>query len=177
MWAHSGKTAVTGIGFSKLTRTHERSLGRLAIDACRAAIADAGLAPRDIDGLATHPDQPFRGAGNRPGEDLVPAAFLIDHLDLAPEISWYAQVSAGLIPSAIIEAVNALLAGACTHALVWRAMHRPAGTYGRGASRSRRAIVNSARPTATRAPSSSTPSPTGAICTASARAARRWRPS
>ena len=130
MWAHSGKTAVTGIGFSKLTRTHERSLGRLAIDACRAAIADAGLAPRDIDGLATHPDQPFRGAGNRPGEDLVPAAFLIDHLDLAPEISWYAQVSAGLIPSAIIEAVNALLAGACTHALVWRAMHRPAGTYG-----------------------------------------------
>lgn len=129
-WAGRGRTAVAGIGFSQLTRTHEASLGRLAIDACRAAIADAGLEPEAIDGLATHPDQPFLGAGNRPGEDLVPAAFLIDHLRLAPEIAWYAQVSAGLIPSAIVEAVNALIAGACRYALVWRAMHRPAGTYG-----------------------------------------------
>ena len=130
MWAGSGKTAVVGIGFSKLTRNHETPLGRLTIDACRAAIADAGLEPGAIDGLATYPDQPFRGAGNRAGEDLVPAAFLIDHLELAPEIRWYAQVSAGLIPSAVIEAANALLAGACDYALVWRAMHRPAGTYG-----------------------------------------------
>ena len=130
MWEARGKTAVAGIGFSQLTRTHERPLGQLAIEACRAAIADAGIEPSQIDGLATHPDQPFRGAGNRPGEDLVPAGFLIDHLKLGPEIEWYAQVSAGLIPSAIIEALNALLAGACTYALVWRAMHRPAGTYG-----------------------------------------------
>jgi acetyl-CoA acetyltransferase len=35
-----------------------------------------------------------------------------------------------MVASAVIEAVNALLAGVCRHVLVWRAMRRPPGTYG-----------------------------------------------
>ena len=130
-----------GIGFSQLSRRHEAPLGRLTIDACRTAIADAGLEPADIDGLATYPDQPFRGAGNREGEDLVPVSFVVDHLELAPDIQWYAQVSGGMIPAALIEATHALIAGACDYALLWRALHRPQGTY--GAWRSDEAIGDS----------------------------------
>jgi acetyl-CoA acetyltransferase len=128
-WHGRGRTAVVGVGFSELGRNVATPLGRLAIDACNAAIEDAGLRPTDIDGLATYPDQPFLGAGNREGEDLVPVQYLMNHLDLAPDIRWYAQVSAGLVASAVIEAVNALLAGACEYVLVWRAMHQPKGTY------------------------------------------------
>lgn len=130
MWSGAGKTAIVGVGFSEITRSPSVSLGRLAIDASLAAIADAGLRPEDIDGLATYPDQPFRGAGNREGEDLVPVSFLVNYLRLAPDIRWYSQVSAGLVASVLIEASNALIAGACDYVLIWRAMHRPQGTYG-----------------------------------------------
>jgi acetyl-CoA acetyltransferase len=130
MWEARGRTAVVGVGFSTIARHVEQPLGRLALDACHAAVADAGLEPRDVDGVATYPDQPFRGAGNREGEDLVPAQYVINHLDPEIDVQWYAQISAGMIPSALIEAANALLAGACRYALVWRAMHVPRGTYG-----------------------------------------------
>jgi acetyl-CoA acetyltransferase len=35
-----------------------------------------------------------------------------------------------MVLSAVIEAVNAIAAGACDYALVWRALHAPSGTYG-----------------------------------------------
>ena len=128
-WEGKGKTAVVGLGMSKLTRRADKPLGALALDACYAAIADAGLKPSDIDGLATYPDQPFRGAGNRDGEDLVNALFLMTHGEFAPDIKWYAQISTGMIASAPIEGVNALMSGACNYVLFWRAMHIPKGTY------------------------------------------------
>ena len=112
VWEGKGKTAVVGIGLSKLTRRPEAPLGALALDACRAAIEDAGLKPEDIDGICTYPDQPFAGAGRRDGEDLVNALFLMNHGGLAPDIKWYAQISTGMIASAPIEGVNALMSGA-----------------------------------------------------------------
>src|SRR5207245_9468913 len=48
-----------------------------------------------------------------------------NHLPLAPEIRWDAQIETGMIASPIIEAANALIAGVCDYVLVWRAMHRP----------------------------------------------------
>ena len=130
MWAAKGKTAVAGIGFSQLTRTHERPLGQLAIEACRAAIADAGIEPSQIDGLATHPDQPFRGAGQPPRRGPR-ARGLPDRPPRHRNGDRVVRAGLGRADSgAIIEALNALLAGACTYALVWRAMHRPAGAYG-----------------------------------------------
>src|SRR5215471_5337744 len=130
MWVGRGKTAVVGVGFSRLSRHAQEPLGRLAADACRAAVDDAGLRSTDIDGVATYPDQPFRGAGNRDGEDLISAVFGFNHFNLASDVQWYAQISNGMIPSAVIEGVNALLAGACNYVLVWRALHTPKGTYG-----------------------------------------------
>ena len=79
VWAGKGKTAVVGIGMSKLVRHSEKSLGMLALEACKAAIEDAGLKASDIDGVVTYPDQPFRGAGSRDGEDLVTAQFMMNN--------------------------------------------------------------------------------------------------
>jgi acetyl-CoA acetyltransferase len=101
----------------------------LALDACREAIADAGLSPQQIDGLATYPEAPFLGAGNRDGVDIVSVSWIINHLPLASEVRWYAQLETGMIAAPVIEGAHALMAGACDYVLIWRAMHQPR-TYG-----------------------------------------------
>src|SRR5216683_6078463 len=125
MWQGKSKTAIAGIGYSAITRRPDKPLGLLAVDACRAAIDDAGLRADQIDGLTTYPESPFAGAGNRDGEEVVSVMYIVNHLALAPDIRWYAQIETGMIASPIIEAVNALIAGACDYVLVWRALHRP----------------------------------------------------
>jgi acetyl-CoA acetyltransferase len=130
MWSGRGKTAIVGVGYSQLTRHSQKPLGLLTIDACRAALDDAGVAPEQIDGLTTYPELPALGAGSRDGEDIVSVMYLINHLRLAQDIRWYAQIEAGMIASPVIEAVNALIAGACNYALIWRALHQPRGRYG-----------------------------------------------
>jgi acetyl-CoA acetyltransferase len=125
MWQGRGKTAVVGIGFSELVRQSKRPLGLLALDACREAIADAGLSPQQIDGLATYPEAPFLGAGNRDGLDIVSVSWIINHQPLAPEVRWYAQIETGMIAAPVIEGAHALIAGACDYVLIWRAMHQP----------------------------------------------------
>jgi acetyl-CoA acetyltransferase len=134
-----GKTAIVGIGYSEITRRPQRPLGLLAVDACRAALEDCGLQASLIDGLSTYPESPFAGAGNRDGIDVVSVMYIVNHLPLAPDISWYAQIETGMIASPIIEAANALIAGACNYVLVWRAMHRPqaraGGSSGSGPTR------------------------------------------
>jgi acetyl-CoA acetyltransferase len=125
MWQGRGKTAVVGIGFSELVRQSKRPLGLLALDACREAIADAGLSPQQIDGLATYPEAPFLGAGNRDGLDIVSVSWIINHQPLAPVVRWYAQIETGMIAAPVIEGAHALIAGACDYVLIWRAMHQP----------------------------------------------------
>ena len=104
MWQGRGKTAIVGIGYSEITRRPQKPLGLLAIDACRAAIEDAGLKPEAIDGLTTYPESPFAGAGNRDGEEVVSVMYIVNHLPLAADIRWYAQIETGMIASPMIEA-------------------------------------------------------------------------
>ncbi len=125
MWHGKGKTAIVGIGYSELVRQSKRPLGLLALDACREAIADAGLSPQQIDGLATYPEAPFLGAGTRDGVDIVSVAWIINHLALAPDVRWYAQIETGMIAAPVIEGAHALMAGACDYVLIWRALHQP----------------------------------------------------
>ncbi|HEX2315972.1 MAG TPA: lipid-transfer protein [Thermomonospora sp.] len=49
----SGKAAVVGIGATEFSKESGRSELRLAVEACLAAIRDAGLTPADVDGLVT----------------------------------------------------------------------------------------------------------------------------
>lgn len=43
--------AIVGIGETKFARRSESSVGELAVQAVRAAIADAGLTPAQVDGI------------------------------------------------------------------------------------------------------------------------------
>lgn len=49
----AGRTAIAGIGATEFSKSSGRSELRLACEAVMAALADAGLAPSDVDGIAT----------------------------------------------------------------------------------------------------------------------------
>jgi acetyl-CoA acetyltransferase len=129
-WQHKGAVAIAGVGFSPIERRTSTPLGTHALAAATAAAEDCGLPLSAIDGLATYPAAPFIGAVNRDGEDVINVGFFLSEPRL-PNVTWYSQAGEGLVVTAIRDAVNALLAGACTYALVWRAMYVPPGTYGR----------------------------------------------
>ena len=49
----SGATAIAGIGATEFSKESGRSELQLCLEACKAALDDAGIAPRDVDGLVT----------------------------------------------------------------------------------------------------------------------------
>ena len=128
MWENKGKVAVSGVGISKITPEADRPLAEYALEAVKAAVADSGLQLSDIDGLSTFPDLPTSGHGNMDGVTIVSVNCMMAMLKL-PNVGWHVQVSTGNIGIAVQQAVNALLAGACKYAVVWRALHKPRGTY------------------------------------------------
>ena len=60
------KVAITGIGMSDVGRRLMRDPLGLTIDACLAAMEDAGLTRDEVDGLSTYPGSP-RGLGGISG--------------------------------------------------------------------------------------------------------------
>ena len=60
------KSAVTGLGMSDVGRRLMRDPMALTVDACLAAMADAGLTRDDIDGVCTYPGN-VAGAGGFSG--------------------------------------------------------------------------------------------------------------
>lgn len=127
----TAEVAVVGLGHSEVYRRDEVPLGRLVIDACTRAIADANLAVDDIDGIASNPQQPFNGATWRDGVSVVTPAFVTRALRLR-NLSW-GELTNGVtvLTDPFFAAVNAVAAGACTNALVFRGMHNPsASRYG-----------------------------------------------
>jgi acetyl-CoA acetyltransferase len=71
--AHSGGTgaAIVGVGSTEYSRHSGRSESRLAVEAVTAALADAGLTAKTIDGIVCYPDGP-------PAEDLISGLGLPD---------------------------------------------------------------------------------------------------
>ena len=108
-------------------------LGR---DPARRACADRGQGGgggfgaelSDIDGLATYPELPATGHAEVDGISIVSVNCMMAMLKL-PNLTWHIQVGSVNIGGAVQQAVNALLAGVCKYAVVWRAMHNPRGTY------------------------------------------------
>jgi len=49
----SGRAAIVGIGQTEFSKESGRTEMRLAVEAASAALADAGLSPKDVDGFAT----------------------------------------------------------------------------------------------------------------------------
>ncbi|MDJ0866875.1 MAG: thiolase family protein [Myxococcota bacterium] len=110
-----GRCVVSGIGQSQVGRRLARSPMELTLDACLAAIEDAGLERGDIDGLATYPGGWFGPRGfSGPG---IPE--LQDALRL--ELSWYSggPELPGQLGS-VIDACAAVACGLARHVLCFR---------------------------------------------------------
>jgi acetyl-CoA acetyltransferase len=128
MWENRCKVAVSGVGFSKATRTAEIPLAAHALQAVKAAVEDSGLRLSEIDGLATYPELPATGHAEVDGISIVSVNCMMAMLKL-PNLTWHMQTGSVNIGGAVQTATNALLAGMCKYAVVWRAMHNPKGTY------------------------------------------------
>jgi len=108
--------AVTGIGQSEIGRRLDRDPMALTIDACLAAIEDAGLTRDDIDGLSTYPGAGFAGA---PGFTAGGVTEVQDALRL--NLNWFnggPELSGQL--GSVITACAAVAAGFARHVLCFR---------------------------------------------------------
>jgi acetyl-CoA acetyltransferase len=130
MWACSNKVAIAGIGYSPLTRRSETPLLALAAQAVDAACADAGLTRKAIDALVTSPGMPRYGGvkGTVEGIDVVNPWFLGEHLGIAGQVLYTGSTN-GMVTQGFIDAALAVASGACSHAVVYRALHVPPGSY------------------------------------------------
>ncbi len=124
-----GQVAIAGYAHSQVRRHAGRPLGALAVEAARAAIADAGLELRDIDGFVTAPLFPTSGAHTaEDGVSTVSADWLAGALGAAPRYTAGFQ-GVGQLPGAVALAVGAIAGGAADCVLLHRALHNPAGHY------------------------------------------------
>lgn len=117
MEALRGGVALSGIGQSEVGRRLGRDPLELTLDACLAAIADAGLTTGEIDGLATYP-----GAfGGQPGFSGAGVTEVHDALRL--ELDWFSggMERPGQL-GAVIDACAAVSFGLARHVLCFRSV-------------------------------------------------------
>jgi len=110
------RSALTGVGQSRVGRRLMIDPLSLTVDACLAAVADAGLTLDDIDGLSTYPSR----VGS-PGFSEGGIAPLTEALQLRP--TWIN--GAGDTPGqsgAIVAAMLAVASGLCRHVLCYRTL-------------------------------------------------------
>ncbi|MDE0236431.1 MAG: OB-fold domain-containing protein [bacterium] len=109
------KVAISGIGLSEVGRRLGRDPMSLAVDACQAAVADAGLTLDDIDGLSTYPGGSAKDGGHSEG-GIYP---VVDALGIAP--TWFCGTMETPGQSgAVVNAMLAVAAGLCRHVLCFR---------------------------------------------------------
>jgi acetyl-CoA acetyltransferase len=111
------RAAVTGIGQSDIGRRLNRDPLELTLDACIAAIEDAGLTRDDIDGLSTYPG----AMGGAPG--FTGAGVTDVHDALRLKLEWFngGLESPGQLGS-VINACLAVASGLATHVLCFRSV-------------------------------------------------------
>ena len=110
------KVALTGVGMSKIGRRLMVPPLSLTIDACEAAIADAGLTMADIDGLSTYP-----GGGNLGGFGEGGVTALEAALGIRPV--WHNGGIETFGPGgSVIAAMLAIAGGLARHVLCFRTL-------------------------------------------------------
>ncbi len=110
------RVVLTGVGQSRVGRRLMTDPLRLTVDACLAAVADAGLTLDEIDGLSTYPSRM-----GSPGFSEGGIAPLTEALQLRP--TWIN--GAGDTPGqsgAIVAAMLAVASGLCRHVLCYRTL-------------------------------------------------------
>ena len=107
---------IAGIGQSNIGRRLGLSGLELSMQSCLAAIADAGLTPQDIDGLATWPGMML---GGPPGLMGSGAHEVMSTMRMP--INWYhGGIEGPGQTGALVNAILAVSAGLCRHVLVFR---------------------------------------------------------
>lgn len=118
------RVALVGSAWTPIQKDSGRDEGDLALEACLAAIRDAGLEPEDVDGIATYPGGMVSS---------VSATYVLMGLGM-DSVRWYVDAN-GNGPAAftaVAEAALAIAAGACHTAVAFRSYTRPK-SYGAGA--------------------------------------------
>jgi acetyl-CoA acetyltransferase len=116
MYEHQRQCAIAGIGATDFSRNSGRSVLTLAVRACQAAIADAGLTVADIDGIV------------RSDQDVVNHNSLAHALGLPNVTYWGASGHGGAAPAGMIaQAVGAICSGQATALLAFRSLNGRSG--------------------------------------------------
>ncbi len=110
--------AITGVGATAYTKASGRSVLSLADEACRAAVADAGLTRDDIDGMASFMVM----------HDSVPTVAVASSLAV-PGLRWALDIDlGGQSPCHLVaQAAAAVSTGQANHVLVFRALNGRSG--------------------------------------------------
>jgi len=123
------KVAIAGYAQSQIERHSSKTLGALAVETARRAIADAGLTVDQVDGFVTGSLFPTSGAhAVQDGVSIVTANWLAEHLGADPAYAAGFQ-GFGQIPGSVAMATNAIAGGAADYVLLHRALHNPRGSY------------------------------------------------
>lgn len=118
------KTAIAGIGWSRFSRASGTTALSLAVEASRRAIEDAGLAPRDIDGLVSF----YWGQQDTPDPYELGRALGITYSNY----DCFSQLGGNWSCGAVATAAMAVHAGLCRHVLVYRALNGRSGPPNHG---------------------------------------------
>ena len=108
--------AVAGIGATELSKESGRSELSLAVEACEAAIADAGLEPAQIDGMVTYT------------QDTNPEIEIARNLGVG-ELSFFSRIhhGGGAACGTVQQAVLAVHAGVADYVVCYRAFNERSG--------------------------------------------------
>jgi acetyl-CoA acetyltransferase len=125
---------ISGIGQSEIGRRLNRPELDLTIDACLAAVADAGLTVKDIDGMITWPGDVMYTGGltaGSPGFAGPSVPSVKDALRL--ELKWhFAGPEGPAMLGSVVNACMAVATGICRHVLVYRTLTESSAQQGGG---------------------------------------------
>src|SRR3954453_18292335 len=112
------RAAITGVGYTELSKRSGRSVLALATEACTAAIADAGLRPTDVDGVAS-----FMVMHDSVPTQAVATALALPMLRYSLDLDLGGQAPCHLVT----QAAAAVTTGQARHVVVFRALNGRSG--------------------------------------------------
>jgi acetyl-CoA acetyltransferase len=112
------RAAVTGVGYTELSKRSGRTVLALATEACERAVADAGLTNADIDGVAS-----FSVMHDSVPTQAVATTLAVRELRFSLDVDLGGQAPCLLVT----QAAAAVTTGQARHVLVFRAMNGRSG--------------------------------------------------
>ena len=116
--AFSGRTALSGVGYTPFSKSSGRSVMSLALEACSAALADSGLDPKDVDGIVS-----YSLYGDSVTGQAVAHGLGIPHLTYSLDLNLGGQAPC----FSVMNAAMAVAGGLARNVLVYRALNGRSG--------------------------------------------------